>query len=200
MTAFSRTTVELPYTPVKILFLTGLSDPRNCALSDVQFKFLKSLDVPESWKTYRNFPWNGGSKRSRTVPLWRASLHNGWQFLLASTPAYRWLAGRHWNAVLSSTAHLLVITGSCGLQIVNCLLSGNSRQATRVDTLAMAPVAWRPPRSNYRLLQGAHDYISRLFFCHVDHRLNRLQHMNYLLDHRIRELTEKWISDSISKY
>ena len=196
---YSRAPADYPFTPAKIVLLTGLSNPRSCALSDIQRTFLRSLEVPESWKVYRNFPWVDGEDRSPLPPLWKASLHNGWQFLLASTPLFRRMAAPHWDAMLRTTGHLLVITGSCGLQIVNCLHQGRASRAPQVDVLGFGPVAWRSPRVCCRLVQGEGDTLSRLLFRKVDHRLAGVGHMRYLEDQRMKEITEEWISDRTSR-
>ncbi|MGD9128789.1 MAG: hypothetical protein PVH19_15540, partial [Planctomycetia bacterium] len=168
---YAQSAAAYPFTPVKIVFLTGLSNPWSCALSDIQRTFMSSLDFPESWKVYRNFPWTDGEERSPLPPLWKASFHNGWQFLLASTPFFRRIAQPHWNAMLRTTEHLLVITGSCGLQIANCLQTGQPSSAPRVDLLGIGPVAWRRPKSNCRLVQGKRDYLSRFLLRKVEDRL-----------------------------
>lgn len=196
---YAQASVEYPYTPVKLVFLTGLSNPANCKLSDVQEEFMASLEFPESWKVYRNFPWTDGKDEWLSPPLWRASFHNGWQFLLASTPLFRRIASSHWHNMLRSTEHLLVIAGSCGLQIANCLLASPMSCRTQINLLGIGPVAWRIPRINYRFIQSNNDYLSRLFFRKVERRLAGSGHMKYLEDQRMKELTEQWISDSISK-
>ena len=186
---YSQPPADYPFTPAKIVLLTGLSNPRSCALSDIQLTFLSSLDVPESWKVYRNFPWVDGEDQSPLPPLWKASLHNAWQFLLASTPLFRRIARPHWDAMLRTTEHLFVLTGSCGLQIVNCLQHGRASSVPRIDVLGFGPVAWRAPKLSCRLVQGDGDALSRLLFRKVDYRLAGLGHMRYLEDQRMKEIS-----------
>jgi hypothetical protein len=195
---YSKPPANHPMTPVKIALLTGLSNPCNCALSDVQRTFIASLRFPEAWKVYCNFPWTAPVAPATATPLWRAGLHNGWQFLAASTPLYRRIAKMHWDALLSSTEHLLIITGSCGLQIANCLLSGHPPCKTRIDILGFGPVAWRRPPVKYRLVQNENDPISHCFFRKTEDILTGSGHMTYLEDQRFLEIAEQWISNNIS--
>lgn len=195
---YSQPPTNHPVTPVKIALLTGLSNPWNCALSDVQRDFLASLHLPESWKVYRNFPWTTGGDVPAATPLWRASFHNAWQFLAASTPLYRRLGRTHWEALVHSTDHVVVLAGSCGLQIANCLLTECPARATRIDILGFGPVAWRRPPVKHRLVQNRGDAISRCFFRKAEDVLAGAGHMNYLEDPRLTEIAEQWILSSIS--
>lgn len=196
---YSRPPADHPTTPVKIALLTGLSNPWSCALSDVQRAFMASLHFPEEWKVYRNFPWIAAEDPAAPPPLWRASFHNGWQFLAASTPLYRRFAKAHWEALLRSTDHVLIIAGSCGLQIATCLLAGRPACATQIDMLGYGPVAWRRPPARCRLVQNERDSVSHCFFRKTEVRLAGSGHMNYLDDQRLIEIAEQWISNSISK-
>jgi hypothetical protein len=45
------------FTAVKVVLLSGLSDPASCDLSRSQTRFLAALRVPEAWKVYANFPY-----------------------------------------------------------------------------------------------------------------------------------------------
>jgi hypothetical protein len=195
---YSQPPADHPATPVKIALLTGLSNPWSCALSDVQRAFMAALEFPEAWKVYRNFPWIAADHPAAATPLWRAGFHNGWQFLAASTPLYRRIAKTHWDAVLRSTGHVLIIAGSCGLQIVNCLLRGRPSRAARIDVLGFGPVAWRRPPVKCRLVRNERDIVSRCFFRKTEVLLAGSGHMNYLEDRRLIEIAGQWISNSIS--
>ena len=110
------------FTPQKVVLLSGLSNPATCGLSAVQKQFLAGLHVPEAWKVYWNFPYLACPEGSDT-PLWRASLHNFQQFILASGRRYRRAARAHSRALVHSTEHLLVVALSCGLEILNSVLA-----------------------------------------------------------------------------
>ena len=124
---------------------------------------MASLRFPEAWKVYHNFPWIAADAPPTAPSLWRASFHNGWQFLAASTPLYRRIAKTHWDALLRSTDHVLIIAGSCGLQIATCLLEGHPSHATQIDVLGFGPVAWRRPPVKCRLVQNERDSDLALF-------------------------------------
>jgi hypothetical protein len=181
------------YTPGKVLLISGLSDPTSCALSLVQKGFLASLAVPETWKIYRNFPCLPGPEAEPRVALWRASLANLRQFLLASRRAYRQAAGKHWEALTASTEELIVITLSCGLEIVNNCLAVCPRRC-QVRVLALGPVAWELPSVPHTLIQGSHDHISRVFFRTVHVLMPGVGHMDYLAHEQTTLLTNSLLS------
>lgn len=160
----------------KIAFLTGLSDPRSCALSKLQKHFLASLELPESYKLYLNFPYLP-SVGIENEPLWKASLHNTHQFL--SIRFHRATACRHLENLANSTSNLILITGSCGLEILNIALT--STFAKKLEHVyALGPVAWQRPAYPCTLIQGSSDYFSKLFFRNADMYIDDIHHMNYL--------------------
>lgn len=165
-----------PATKYKIAFLTGLSNPQSCALSKVQKLFLKKLELPEIYKLYLNFPYIPSEGRENT-PLWKASFHNMQQFL--TVHSYRALVQEHLNELVNSTEHLVFITGSCGLEILNI---GLSEKASRkiLHVYALGPVAWQKPRCPCALIQGSSDFISKFFFRKINLQPNDVNHMNYL--------------------
>lgn len=181
-----------PFNPVKVLLVSGLSDPTTCALTDPQRRFLAAVGVPEEWKVYWNFPYLPSDRRRQTPPLWLASVRNGRQFLAASTAGYRAAATRHWRAAADSAARLLVVTNSCGLEIVNRCCEPDD--AGRVSVLALGPVASGPPRLPTTLVQGTADYVSRLFVRRPHVRLPGLGHMEYVQHPRVLQLANEGVS------
>ncbi len=176
-----------PVTPIKVVLLSGLSDPATCALSPTQAQFLGALEVPETCKVYWNFPYIPCPDRPRREPpLWLASLRNARQFLLASRRAYRGAARCHWQALTASAEEVVVITLSCGLEILNnCLDTG---PVPRIRSFALGPVAWQRPRVPCTLVQGDCDFVSRSFFKDGDVIVPGVGHMGYLRDHRVLSL------------
>lgn len=181
--------VEHPVTPVKVVLLSGLSDPATCALSYIQTQFLASLDVPEAWKVYRNFPYVACTLPRGDPPLWRASLRNLRQFLHAGRPPYRDAARQHWQALAASTDRLVVITLSCGLEIVNHCIEPTAA-GPALEILALGPVAWKAPPVSCTLVQGERDYLSKLFFRNCPVTLEGLGHMDYLRHPQVRQLAQ----------
>lgn len=170
--------------------MSGLSDPTTCALSEVQRRFLAAVRVPEECKVYWNFPYVPSDRGRQDPPLWLASVRNGRQFLLASTLDYRRAARRHWRALADSTDHLLVITLSCGLEILNHLL-GPEDGGRSLDVVALGPVASGRPRVPCLLVQGDADYVSKLFFRRRDVHLSGVQHLEYFQHPQVLDLTNR---------
>ncbi len=185
-------------TPVKVAFLTGRSNPFSCKLSSAQQQFLESLDLPDAWKVHWNFPYIPDKTRHRKPTLLEASLHNGLQFVLASTPIYRWMAQRHWNALAASAEKVVLITGSCGLQILNCL-TGKQSTNENLRVCSVGPVAWRRPLASHMLIRGAKDRISAMFFRDIDVCVPNDGHLDYFLSNKSRELVSQWVCNSILK-
>jgi hypothetical protein len=176
-----------PLTKLKVVLLSGLSDPRTTALSTRQTEFLAALDAPDEAKIYWNFPYVPCSGQRRQPPLWLASWRNGRQFFAASRNPYRDAARAHWRALTASTDRLVVITLSCGVEIINHCT--DERDGDRdIHVVALGPVAWRRPDLPHTLVQGAHDYISKAFFRHADVEIAGVHHMNYLDNEQVAEL------------
>lgn len=180
-----------PFTPLKVVLLTGLSDPATCALSAVQTRFLASLAAPEAAKIYWNFPYLPSSKARRDPPLWLASIRNLRQFLQASRPAYR----EHWRALAASTESLVVITGSCGLEIFNHCREPRDPVG---HVFALGPVARARPAVPHTLVRGTGDPFPRVFFRKCDVELSGVGHMNYLDDSRVQRLVNDYLCSSTS--
>lgn len=211
------------FTPVKIAIVTGLSDPCHCRLSPCQWDLLQRLDVPEEWKIYQNFPFVGSetdansppatpqTTRERTsdysaasssntlVSLVRASLANGCQFGESHFAHYRMAAAPHWNALRQSTEQLLLITGSCGLQLAYAGLDALSPKHAEVRILALGPVAFHRPNCSVTSIQGTHDYISRIFLRKADQKVKRLAHLEYWQNAEVREMIRRWLFNNISE-
>jgi hypothetical protein len=180
--------------PYKVAFLTGLSNPRSCALSNIQKHFLTSLEVPEHYKLYLNFPYLP-STGEENEPLWKASLHNTHQFF--SIALHRTAARHHLENLASSTDALILITGSCGLEILNIALT--SEVAKKLNHVyALGPVAWQQPVYPRTLLQGSSDYLSKSFFRNADRYLDDIHHMNYLESDSIFKFINQHLKQLVS--
>lgn len=176
------------HSPIKVALLSGLSTPTTCALSDSQVQFLQRLNAPEDCKLYWNFPYVPCPDAPHgDPPLWLASLQNLRQFLSASGRRYRESAQRHWNGLLASTDKLVIVTLSCGLEILNQCLGGPASKV-QLHIVALGPVAWRKPAASCTLIQGSNDHISKLFFRDCDLKLARVGHMDYLADERVTQV------------
>jgi hypothetical protein len=186
-----------PFTPRKVVFLSGLSNPAACALSPTQRRFLDAVGVAEECKVYRNFPYLPGSDIDHPPPLWQASWNNFRQFLMAARGPYLAAARRHWEALAASTDELTVIAQSCGLEIANRCLAASG--GPRVHLFSLGPVAWRAPPMSHTLIQGERDAISRLFFRAAHVVLPGVGHMNYLQHERVLHLINEHLCTSTSR-
>jgi hypothetical protein len=165
-----------PKTSYKIAFLTGLSNPGSCALSKVQKRFMASLELPEIYKLYLNFPYLP-SEGEENEPRWKASLHNAQQFM--NVHSLRALIQTHLTQLARTADALVFITGSCGLEVLNVGLNDEVTKKI-LHAYALGPVAWQKPGYPHTLIQGSSDYISKLFFRNVDFQPSDVSHMNYL--------------------
>lgn len=177
-------------TPVKVVLLSGLSDPSSCALSASQRKFLDNLSLPQDYKVYLNFPYLPQSRTEQaSIPMALASWRNLAQFLGAWRSPYQQCAQAHWKALAVSCDRLLVITISCGLQILNACLATGLRPPN-IDILSLGPVAWDRPPVSHTLVRGSRDYVVNPWFRAADIVLPGVGHLDYLSHPQVRELAE----------
>ena len=161
----------------QVVFLTGQSDPTRCALSPVQHAFLDALRLPAAAKVSRNFPY-AETAAWRPTSLLAASVHNGRQYLASRRPEF---AARHAPSVrqqLARADRTLILAGSNGLELL-ANLSLPRDVLDRVDVFAYGPVARQIPGCACVLVQGRRDWLSRVWFPRVDHRVD-CGHLDYL--------------------
>lgn len=154
----------------RIAFLTGQSDPGRCALSPAQRRTLDALATGADGidPVALNFPWNADTAPWRPVPLPRASLANGRQYLAARrgvlTPfaSHDIVAARDW---LHASPRTLLLVGSCGLSLLDLLLAPLDTGArARLRVVAYGAVAPRWPTGIAGMqLRGDRDRIARWF-------------------------------------
>lgn len=160
----------------QVAFLTGQSDPRRCALSPLQQRFIDALAAPLA--VPHNFPYDAATPAFRTTPLWRASVANARQYLGSRGLAFRRRHRPAVEALLARRERSLLLAGSCGLELlVNLQLPRDLLD--RLAVFAYGPVARRRPDCDCLLLQGHDDRLSRWYFPHVDVRVSA-GHMDYL--------------------
>ncbi|HEX7833455.1 MAG TPA: hypothetical protein VF787_27640 [Thermoanaerobaculia bacterium] len=181
-------------TPLKIAILSGLSDPSTCALSDMQRDFLQRLDAPHSAKVFRNFPYVDSATPRRNPGLLIASWRNTQQFLNASNAKTIEHARRHWRALRDSTDALLIITLSCGLEILRHCVGKNEGA---VHVLALGPVARALPALPCTLVRGSRDPISRVFFNDAL-VLPNLGHLDYFTSTAVLEIANELCSSILN--
>lgn len=152
----------------RIAFLTGQSDPGRCALSPAQQRTLDALaaGADDIERVPLNFPWTADTAPWRPVPLLRASLANGRQYLVARRGTLSPFASRDIVAArawLASTPRMLLLVGSCGLSLLDALLAPlDSGARARLCVVAYGAVAPRwPAHINGVQLRGDRDRIAR---------------------------------------
>ncbi len=154
----------------RIAFLTGQSDPGRCALSPVQQHTLDALaaGADDIERVPLNFPWKADTAPWRPVPLLRASLANGRQYLVARRGTLSPFASqdiataRQW---LQAAPRTLLLAGSCGLSLLDALIAPlDAGVRTRLRVIAYGAVVRRwPAHIDGIHLRGDRDRIARWF-------------------------------------
>lgn len=182
-----------PFRQRRVVLMSGLSDPTTCQLSESQEAFLRQLETDPDEIVWANFPYLlTHTADRRQTSLWKASLRNGHQFLIARKNPYKAAAQLHWQTLLESCHEVVVITLSCGLEIFNVVESSCSRPG-KLTVIALGPVARNRPRGRHILVRGRRDLVSLPFFPQADVMLPKVGHMNYLECSRTRELVQSYL-------
>jgi hypothetical protein len=176
----------------QVALLTGQSDPARWALSDAQRKFLSAIDVPQESRVASNFPYALGSPAYRAMPIVRASLNNGMQYLYSRFAGFRRRHAPLLEELIARRAHTVFLAGSCGLELFNNLHLPRSC-LERVSVFAYGPVARRRPSCPHLLVGGRRDSISRWFFPEPDHVIDS-GHLGYLESDQLRWLCRDFIA------
>lgn len=188
--------VQHPPAKRRVVFVSGLSDPSSCALTESQRRFLRDAPIEEEAKIYANFPfWRSDEARS-LPPLWLAGWRNYRQYRLARGAEYRAAAEPHWRALRDATESLIIVTLSCGLELVNEAARVDNQEEIRI--VALGPVARRCP-TNCRVAQGSRDWISRRWFPRPDVTFPGVGHMDYLASRSVIEWLYEQICNNTSK-
>lgn len=183
------------YTPLKVAFITGLSNPASCSLSRVQKDFMSRLELPESYKLYLNFPYVP-SQGEENEPLWKASLENIKQYLRLRQLVYQNKVRLHLEELRSSCRHLILLSGSCGLEMIRVGLPRRSSWKS-LHVFAYGPVARDLPEFPCILIQNKRDYLSKYYFPKVDVYLDASGHLDYLQNPELLELVQQKLKDYV---
>jgi hypothetical protein len=163
---------------LQIILLTGQSDPTRCALSPEQQAFLDALPLPAAAKLSLNFPYRADTPPWRPIPVLIGSVNNARQYARSRQAMFAADHGPEVLRLLARTPRTLILAGSCGLELfVNLRLPREALDGVHV--FAYGPVARRLPNCACVLVQGRHDWVSRLWFRTVDHRV-ACGHRDYL--------------------
>ena len=170
----------------QIIFLTGQSDPSRCALSPEQQAFLDALPLPASAKLSLNFPYRTDTPSWRHTPVLVGSVNNARQYVRSRQPMFAADHAAHVQRLLARARRTLILAGSCGLELfVNLRLPREALDTVHV--FAYGPAARRLPDCACVLVQGRRDWVSRVWFRTVDHRVD-CGHRDYLQSPEVRLL------------
>ncbi len=162
--------------PLQVLFCTGQSDPRSCALSPEQEAFLDALDLPDGVAVPWNFPYDAGLAPHRAVPLWLASLRHLVLAVRIRLPGWSSAHRPRVEARLREADRTLVLAGSIGLDLLGRLELPDDVLA-RVVVVAYGPVATKPPRCRTVRVASRHDWLARWWPADVEVEAG---HLDYL--------------------
>jgi hypothetical protein len=142
----------------RVALMTGRSDPVRTGLPKAQAEFLRAVTPPHMSAISDGYPWIGGLPED-PVPLPLAAYRNAVQWRAARTGAARAEVAGRLQAL--GGGPLAIITGSCGLDLLQC---GWTQGACQL-VIALGPVtAERPTWPGMRLVTvvGRRDLLSRL--------------------------------------
>ncbi len=186
--------------PTRLVWLSGRSDPTSVALSPAQRALLQrcSSVSPELDIVTSNFPYHG-EQHWRAVPLPLAAWRNGAQFLTARWPKKAAHARMAWRAMCAGASRVLVITGSCGAELLRTIEPATPAGVT-VASLGLGPVAWSAPRSLTLAVLGSKDRIARPFVAAWRSprtvSIQGVGHMDYLDSADVQKCVEQWIAEA----
>lgn len=160
-------------------FITGHSVQGCTGLSQEQRHFQQRSGIPAAQWLPHNFPYHATFPFPEPFNLLRASINNVQHYLRSRLPSFAAAHRDAVTAVLQPYHTILLLAGSCGLELFNNLqLPASLRQ--RIHVFAYGPVSrQRPQVASYLMVQGTHDWLSRHFHRQVHHRYP-CPHMGYL--------------------
>ena len=185
----------LPWTPAKIGWISGISQLGTRSLSPEQRGFIESLPGDPAWKLPTNFPYGGpytdADREYELTPLPIASLVNLTHFLLASQPIRRPSRRRAWQELRASCDLLLLVTNSCGAQIVQALERG-PQPPSKLKVFSLGSVDWGASRLERVTLRGSLDKIGVPGRRPDDITVDGVGHMDYARSDEVREIACEW--------
>ena len=164
----------------RVMILTGQSSWRAARLSPAQEAFLDAA-TPEGWTAVRaGFPYHSamlGAAFEESSML-AASWRNAAQVAMSlGSRAYRDVVRRVLQRAMDTTEQRLrIVTGSCGLQLLNCVWEELHGEA---EVVALGPACFGRLRVPAEVVLGDRDGWSRLFYRgRVDRRVS-CGHLDY---------------------
>ena len=159
----------------RVLLCTGQSSFKSSALSLEQLSFLETAAPTECSVLSMGFPFDSSFDGAgfREVGMVSASWRNARQVYWSMfSPVYREAIARRFQAVIGATSRrLIIVTGSCGLQLVNVAWPKlQIPTELRIDLVALGPACFGELRMPVTVVRGRRDIWSRMLYRgRVDH-------------------------------
>jgi len=180
----------------RLILLTGQSSFASSALSPAQREFLSAVSPTGASIVDAGFPFHqefhgGGFAETGLIG---ASVRNAAQVIWSRTsiPFRHSVARRLQRAIDTTRQRLLLLTGSCGLQLANAVWPDlRIPHALRIDAVALGPACFGPLQLDATVIQGRQDIWSRLFYRGPVHHLSNCAHLDYWTSTEVRDITRK---------
>lgn len=198
------------WAPKRLVLISGLSNPQDCRLRCEQSAFLSRVACGVPWVD-RNFPFvDLPSIVDASFSLPRASWNNLHQYFCFRSRDWLRRAWPHWQALRESCEELLIVTLSCGLELVTRMLieerlvSSRDRELPHrirsvPQVLALGPVASTQLEGSVECLKGRKDWVSRWYGPAATQWFNDLRHLDYFESDSVTESVRQWVSGRISE-
>jgi len=157
----------------RVMILTGQSSWRSARLSEEQEAFLDAM-TPQGWTAVRaGFPYHSAMmvEAFEETSMIGASWRNAAQMAMSmGSRPYRAVVRQVLQRAMDTTrGRLRIVTGSCGLQLLNCVWEELRGEA---EVLALGPACFGKLRVPAEVVMGDRDGWSRLFYWgRVDRRV-----------------------------
>lgn len=163
---------------MKAIFISGQSNRHCCQLSPIQKNLSDFLSKEGVTVSPLNFPYDTQMSSYHETNLLNASWSNGLQYFFSRKPRFEKQYRAKVIKQFEEEGYCIVLAGSCGLELFNNLhLPDNILKNLHV--IAYGPVARAQPKSQFTMIQGRDDWLSKFFFKEVNYLVD-CGHMNYL--------------------
>jgi hypothetical protein len=183
---------RLPFVETRVALLTGQSSFASSALSAAQIGFLRAVAPAGASVLEMGFPFDSGfcGGGFREVGMVAASARNARQVGWALRSArFRAVVARRLEELLAGSARLILITGSCGLQIANSAWPAGGQ----AEVVALGPACFGTLRVPARVVQGRADGWSRLFYRGRVDRYCDCGHLGYWEAGDVQAVVAEWV-------
>lgn len=192
--------------PQVVAWLTGQSAYGSVHLSPAQAALLQAVSSPTWVGLAANFPYNRVALKAGYLPapLLAASVRNGAQFVAAlGSPAFGRACARHLQPLLdATTSRLVLLCGSCGLQLFYAALPGLRVPAgLQIQLVGLGPVCLRPqahPQVAVTVVQGRRDWLSRCLCRLPGHYRVPGGHLDYATLPQVSQLVKAILSPVVT--